>query len=351
MNTQTIPTQVILTGSFVKYEKLKNLVLEAFRGSSANHINIYIDIYGLMKTLFSDSLRTDISDYTAVTSTIINMCGHYRKYFRGLGVESKIFLVFSYNCPYINNQFVVGYNNVFAKKMQNKVIREMVELNCNLLELLCPYLYDIHFVKTDFESSVMIHHLILREKESGNNNPNLIISKDLYPLQITCLHDDTVYMKPKKAFGEELTRITLPRQNKGYFDSFWRIYAESRNSTLDRFLVHPINVNLVSALSRFPERNLDNLISIPTANKIIFNLINSQATKILPSTIDYSLLKVSSTTIESRYRAIDVEFQYNVFLQTLEPRLLEYKNLDDVGTINQICAKYFTENPIDLDKL
>ena len=64
-----------------------------------------------------------------------------------------------------------------------------------------------------FESSVMIHHLILREKESGNNNPNLIISKDLYPLQITCLHDDTVYMKPKKAFGEELTRITLPFDN------------------------------------------------------------------------------------------------------------------------------------------
>ena len=122
-NKSTVSTEMILTSNFVRYNRMSQLVQFAFQNSKATSINLYLDLYGVIKTLFSDSYRTDISDYTAVTTSILNMCGHYRSYFKGLGVATKIFLVFSYNTPEINMQYVPEYNQEFLIKSHNPMIR------------------------------------------------------------------------------------------------------------------------------------------------------------------------------------------------------------------------------------
>ena len=73
----TISTEQIITRYFIKYNRLREIVREAFYGSNATEINIYIDLYGLYKTIFSRSYRTDISDNTAIKVTVKNMCAHY----------------------------------------------------------------------------------------------------------------------------------------------------------------------------------------------------------------------------------------------------------------------------------
>ena len=352
----TVPTQTILTSNFIRYNRLNELIRYGFQGSKATHVHLYIDLYGMIKSLFSDSLRTDISDYTAMTSTIVNMCGHYRAFFRSIGVDTTIFLIFSYNCPDINTKFVSSYNKTFRNKINNKMIREMVELNNELLTVLCPYLPDIHFLRTDFESSVLIEFLIRKFESEGQRNTNIIISKDFYPSQITSLHDDTAMLRPKKMNGEDISTIIVPRNHYDYIMTFWDSFCSMNGISIDSrklYMLHPNNMTLLAAMSRYPERNITSLVSIPRASVQIYNVIAGNPVKISPTSIQDQLQNINLpvTTVEGRYRALDIIFQLMYFEQSVESKMIHFENLSDVGTINNICAKYFTENPIDLQKL
>lgn len=347
-----IPTQTIITSNFVKYNRLSELILHLFEGSKATSLNLYLDLYGVMKTLFSDSYRTDISDYTAATSTILNMCGHYKSFFKGLGVSTKIYLIFSYNVCEINRKFVAEYNSKFFKKMNNKMISEMVELNNNLLETICPFLPDIYFLKTEFESSVLIDHLIM----TGNENPNLIISKDIYPIQLTSLHPNTAFIKPKKLNGEDVSLGVSPRENINHVDDFWSLYCMARGASFNvsrqSISIHPINFSLLAALTRFPERCLDTLINITSANKLIFETVGLAPIKLSTSSLTKLETKTTATQIaDARHKALDVEYFRNIFNESIESKMINLTNLNDPASVNMICSEYFQQNPVDLTRL
>lgn len=352
MNNATISTQHVLTSSFVKYNRLRELVNYMFTGSKATQLNIYIDLYGAIKTLFSDSFRTDISDYTAFTSTIINMCGHYRSFFKGIGVQTKIFIIFSLNVCEINRKLIPEYNNKFFNKTSNKVIYEMVDMNNVLLETLCPFLPDIFFIKTEFESSVLIDYLIT----TGDKNPNLIISKDLYPAQLTEIHPDTAYIKPKKIMGNDISSCISPREKEYHIDDFKNAYCAARGAVpaIDNatITISPNNFNLLSALSRFPERGLPSIYNIKTANKIIYNIVGESAVNISADTVNkFNPLAVPVSLIDNRHKALDVEAMRATFLDSIEPKVIHLDNFEDSASVNMICAEYFKDNPIDLGRL
>lgn len=351
-NTGFVSTQLVLTSNFVKYTRLRELVNHMFAGSQATNLNIFIDVYGAMKTLFSDSYRTDIKDYTAFTSTLINMCGHYRSFFKTIGVSTKIYIIFSYNICDINCKLTSGYNGVFLGKFSNKVIYDMVELNNNLLEVLCPFLPDIFFLKTSFESSVLIDYLI----SIGDGNPNLIISKDIYPAQLTELHPYTAFIKPKKSYNEDISFCISPRENINHINDFKILYCCGRgtntHTSLNTITIHPINFNILSAMSRFPERNLKSLYNISIANKIIFGVVRDEAVKVTADSINqFTPLNVPVQIIDGRYKSLDVEFMRQAFIESIESKMIHLENLNDVASVNAICAEYFKDNPIDLTRL
>jgi len=358
MAENRVPVEYIITRYFVKYHKLNELISFAFAGSKANQINLYIDLYGVYKTLFSRSYRTDITDYTAFTSTIINMCAHYRTYFKGLGVYCKIFLISSYNIPEINMKFVAGYNKTFVDKLSNQQVKDMVELNTQLLELLCPYLPDIHFLKTNFESTVLMKYLIRKEISEGNNNPNIIISSDLYPIQLCAEFDNTCFIKPKKANNEDLSLISAPKGHMMYESSFWSIVCRERDtlmSDVSEVSISPANLMLLMALNRFPERNIKNLIHFKLANNIISDIVGIQPIKLDINTLYENSKQLSDkipmNILESRYKALDIDYQYLLFENSVEPHLIRYENLDDPTAVQMINTEYFEKNPIDLFRL
>lgn len=358
MAENRVPVEYIVTKYFVKYQKLNELISMAFAGSKANRINLYIDLYGIYKTLFSRTYRTDITDYTAFVSIIINMCSHYRAYFKGLGVYCKIFLISSYNIPEVNLKFVAGYNKTFVDKLKNQQVRDMIEMNIQLLEILCPYLPEIHFIKTDFESTVLMKHIILKEMSEGNNDPNLIISTDLYPLQLCSEFENTCFLKPKKWNQEDLSAITAPKGHPMHEKSFWSIVCRERDNLMSdasEVSISPSNMMLLMSLNRFPDRNFKNLIHFKVANNIIFDIVGSEPIKLDINTLyDNSKQlsdKVPKSVVESRYKALDVNYQYLLFENSVEPHIIHYENLDDPTAVQMINAEYFSKNPIDLFRL
>ena len=355
---QSIPLEIFMARYFVKYNRLDKLIRYAFANSNANEVDLFIDLYGLYKSVFSRNYITSVSDYTSFTSTLVNMCGHYRSYFKMLGVSTRIFVVSSFNIPEINCKFVAGYNKTFQEKLKNKLISDMIDQNIQLMEILFPYLPDIHFVKSEFESAVVIHNIINKEINSGRKVPNIIISTDLYPVQLTYLWDDTVFIRPKKSYGEDDSDIICPKSHPEHELSFWRIICHDKEEfSLKQNSVSITSTNfvLLSALNRFPDRNFKAIMNFNKANKLITFLTNGTDIKIKPDILnglDTDLIEgVPLALVESRYKALDVEYQNILYNASPEPLTLEFINLSDTDAIQLINDTYFSNNPIEIYKL
>lgn len=353
-----IPLELFMARYFVKYSRLDQLIQHAFAGSRATSIDLFIDIYGIYRGIFSRSFVTNVSDYTSFTSTLINMCGHYRAYFKMLGVSTRIFLISGFNVPETSCKFVAGYNKTFQDKLKNKMIYDMVDQNIQLLDLICPYFPDIFFVKTNFESSVCIHNIIKKEKNSGRDVPSIIISSDMYPVQLTTLWDDVAYIKPKKSQGEDISAIICPNTHPDHELSFWSIVCEEKEEfLLDRNVVSITSRNfvLLSALNKFFDRNLKAIVNFNTANKIISSIDGFENVKLNVDNMVMSLPDISSKVpiqiVDSRYKVMDIEYQDILYGESAEPMLLSFKNLSDPQAIQLINDQYFSNNPIDIYKL
>lgn len=354
----------IIYGSFVKMNRLDEIVVETFANTSihyATKVNIFIDLYSVLHQIFSRSYRTEITNPLIMTSTLINMCGHYRKFFNSKGVETRFFLVFSSNLYEINRKLVAGYNETFNTRFHIHLFNHLANSNFNLLETLCPYLPDIHFIrsKKGFEVSVIIAHLI---EEYGRDIPNIVISKDLYPIQLCTKYPYTSFLFPLKTYDKELhttidRSIMVPlREKVSHNVAFWNLVAIRRELTKPEafYGINTSNFVLLEALHKFPERDIGplNIGRVLQCKKYIQEL-GGHITKIDVSTLKYNekMQTFPISLIEARYNALDVDYMLPYYRIDEESQNIKIQNLDDNGTVNKINAKYFSEIPINIGDL
>lgn len=359
--TKPATVNEIITRYMTRYRRLDELIPYAFNQYNVNDINLFIDLYGLYRTLFSRRFRTEVSDYRDFTVGIVNICSHYRGYFKELGVHTNIFLISSYNIPDQNLKLNKDYNKIFSDKLHNKVVKEMIEANIQLLKVLCPYLPDIYFIHSSFESACTINEIINRESKDKPNIPNLIISSDLYPIQLTYLLDHTSYLWPSKYMGQDRSMIVCPKTNPEHKKSFWWIISRKLSvAASEQSLVQlsTSNFTLLSSLNRFPERNLEPALkNITTSIKIINNLTKGEDIRITPSILfSYKDKSINipdeyKPIIDTRFKCMDLNFQNIYYNESLEPKTLHYENLYDPDALRAINDKYFANNPMDITRL
>lgn len=358
VDDRLVAVENIIYGSFVKMERMQQLTINTFSNTSiasATKLNVFIDLYSVLKSIFSEHYRTNITDYTAITSGIINMCSHYRSFFKRLSVQTKFYLVFSFNTCDINRKFVAGYNEEFMRKSQIPLFNKLAMDNFELLDLLCPYLPDIFFVKSprNYESAIVIANLI---EMLNDGCPNLIISKDLYPLQLCYLYPYTSYLYPIKRMGGKDESIMIPISEKSTFrKEFWNLVASVRKFNLSQVEdISPVNFPLFSALNRFPERGINSMANVAGTRNIIKKLVGTDDVKILPvhlSNDEEIMSKIPVAKVESRMNVLDVQFILNYYKNDPESKSIQLQNLEDDSAINMINSRFFSHNPLDLNKL
>lgn len=357
-DSYTVDVSAIIYGSYVKMDRLQQIVFETFSNTSiaqAIHLNVFIDLYSTLHSVFSEKFRVNIENLTDVTSGIINMCAHYRKFFKGLGVHTTFYLIYSDNICDFNRKFVAGYNSSFVKKSQIKMFRNIVDTNLDLLNTICPYLPDIHFVRSinNWESSVIIANII---ETLNDGNPNLIISRDLYPLQLCALYRWTSYLYPLKHRGGIDDSIMVPLNEKYNFrEEFWKLYFKDkighRKTNLEQ--ISPLNVSLLSAINGFNHRDINIMYKISEAKRTILDITHGEDIKIT----EFQLMNdekasnlINIQQIIPRLKALDITFALPYYKQDPESKY-KFVNLNDPGTVNMINSKYFENNPLELQKL
>jgi len=362
MSGVIITPDLIIGKYFIRYERLNSLLNYAYNGIEVNRVNIFIDLYSIYHTVFSRSDRTNITNHVSFTSQIINLCAHYRTYFRSLGIYTKIFLISSYNVPIDSIALVPEYNRIMRDKLKNKIVMDMVDLNTGLLEIICPYLPDIHFLKTEFESSVLISSIIEKEMHSENSKvpiQSIILSSDFYPVQLTTLLPNVSYLYPIKSYPNDNSMIIPPNTSSDAFRAFWSVILRksSNSSSFNKVgSISPSNYMLLAALNKFPDRCMPLIYNVSISCKLISQILGFDSIKLTPQSL-FDLLPMESfngvdlNLITNRYKVLDVQYQNILYSNSVESKTIHYENLEDNNAINLINDKYFRDNPIDIFRL
>ena len=172
----------IITYSYVKYDRLAELINFEYKNSKATKINLYIDLYSILKPLYSSNIAID--EYNDITSSIINMCSHYRSFFKTrYNVDTRIYLIWSSNLPSKNKNVYKEYNQKFEYTMNaNTKITKLISDNLELLSILCPYIPEIMYVTDLYEVGVIAQYI--QEMQDNISIPALLITRDPYNFQL-----------------------------------------------------------------------------------------------------------------------------------------------------------------------
>ena len=251
------------------------------------------------------------------------------------------------------------------EKRSNKVISDMMDFNLQLLGIISPYLPDIFFLKTEFESSVLMYEIMNREGDI----PSLILTTDLYPLQLCTMKDNVALLWPRwsrseNGVTEDISAICPPRGHFEHEKSFAYIIQRTNGKTTSdtiRGAVIPSNFMLLEAMNQFKDRDLKVLLNVKVASKLINETPGGLETKLFPQDI-FNRLKVEEAAgyhldqsifdrIQNRFKALNLDFQHMLFTNSVEYAALHYENLSDPDALNMINSKYFANNPLDLLRL
>jgi hypothetical protein len=237
----------------------------------------------------------------------------------------------------------------------NKKVDDMIANNIDLLKIIVPYLPDIHLITGEFETGVIMYDIICRN-EVTSRSPHIIITKDIYNYQLVSMRNNIVIFRPKKTKGEDAS----------YWIGSNNLYAELikerkvSSITKDHYAtLLPGLYTMILALSSVPERNIKSLYNVTTAfglvNKAVsdYSIINGYNTDI--NFVIEALSKYKPDIISGlfghRFKAIDIQFQHSIFVNTVESKLMTFENFYDPENVKQINNQYFRSNPLDLNRL
>ena len=348
----------ILCSFYIRYENLYKMIYDNFAGSTADTINIYVDLYSMIKPIYTQECIID--DYRVLVSCIINLCAHYREFFSRypLCVKTNIYLVYSDNIHDINNKFYKGYNKLMVDTINNNPrIDELIRTNFKLLDILSPYLPNIYFINGTFETGVIIYDLILSNSLSNPQVPSLILSKDQYLYQLPALHDNIILFRPKKNMNGDCSYYI----NKS---NVLPIYLKENKIKYQITENYPETFSLLLALSHCKSRGITMELNISAAYKLILNLINNHIILGTYTSLDtniskqieyaiFSIYRKNVSNIEQRFKAIDIPYQNYIYSQSIEKNDAMFKIVDisNKAAVQEINNKYFIKHPLDLNRL
>ena len=351
--------------NYIKYERLTELINYAYAGSDATTINLYIDLYPIIRSIYADTYMVSYNGSMDLVPLLINMCVHYRFFFkRYYNVHTNIYLVAGRNLPEISNAIVPNYNYTMAKRQNgpsHTMMDDMLNTNFGIMNILTPYLPDIYFINTNFETSVAMGYIIANQEDVCV--PNLVISKDIYPLQLVTSpkFNNTSFIMPFKVMDEEnnlndVSVIIGSSSNQNNWKDFWEFFTTHRKIKFSGdILINPANISPILSLSGLSERSINALVQFRVAYGMISQIMGNSASQCSIETLyqHFDLDgKIPRNLVEDRFHVIDIVYQIDaIYTNSSEALLMKFENKHDPQTVKMICDKYFTNIPINLEKL
>lgn len=333
-------------GYYVKYEQLSKLININFAGSNATTLDIFIDYDDICSKVIS-KMNTPGSippiNKLFITAGIVNMCGHYREFFRRYYK--------TYTRFWILHSEDIKYHSLQYKEFKRKDItsnKNIIDENINILSTLCLYLPDIQFISTSgFENAVIAANIIKNERSLGNGNPVLYITKDYYNYLLAAEIQNTFILRPKKTKDGDVSELIS-------FESSYVAYVQSVFKSNPSIILPPTKLGAFMALTKVPSRGLKSLCRIGTAEKGLYRAITDGMVPVeyvwdLESLFEETKLNIDIYQAIYRFKALDIIYNESAYTNTIHPNYTGIVNLYDPNSVKQINDKYFRNIPLDLE--
>lgn len=348
-----------LIGSYyIRYDRLYELITSYYSGSSAENIDLYLDVTPLIKNLYGN---TDVEiDSITLTACLYNMCAHYRNFFKTrFNVGTRIFIVCSSMITPLNHKYLLDYSNKPPIPESDKPnVTQIISKSFDLLDLLCNYTQDVYLVQTQHEAAVAIYGLLL---SSRGLVPNIIISKDLYDYQLVSvpnsLSESTIVIRPKKVDNNDISYIV----DKNNILSVLLVERKVKVAPKEIFCLDSSLYSLILALTRLPERHIKSLLNLPDAIRSLSEAIQSNdiynGWTVDADRVAYTInkgreqtKKINEFEVANRFNAIDIISQFDSLQSTGIPiSIINMTNLYDPNGMKEIINKYFgKDNTLDV---
>lgn len=356
MKEYKVNLESILYGYYIKYTKLTELTDSVFVGSKysdCDNVDVYIDLYDLLKQLYS----TDIYANTqfVIVSSVINLAAHIRGfYWSRYQVYARIFLVYADQTLDTHRKFYPAFGNDKVQEMMNySKINKVIETQLQMIEILCAYINKVYYVRKSCEFAVFTYGNIL---SVGKDIPAIIITKSVYAYQIPAMLDNAVIFRPKKTVADGDISYAVTKYN------VLDIYCNKMNNqkAIDRYrVINPELLSLIMTLTNLPSKRVISLYNISGGINRVYELIsNGKILNKYNNDIDfvYDNLSISNKidklSFKYRFCAIDLVYQCRLYSSLVESKdttfIIDLNNKEEVQMINN---QYFFNNPLDLNNL
>lgn len=352
----------ILYGSYIRYDRLFEMTKFAFYGKTdSENVNIYIDVYSILKSLYARGTNIKINDSYAIASCIINLAIHLRAYFDTRHrVSSKIFIIYGGARPTNTISQYPPYNmkNIQMEE-SNQYLKQLIIDNLEVIKILCPYLYDIYAI-IDYENefSVIASAIIDSESEKGRT-PNIIYSKDPLAYQLVAFKPRTFLYRPKKKSNMDCSWVVT----KSTLYSSYR-YGELGLTKQFETSLDVKMFSIYQAIAGVKSRNIPSNKNGNTAVKLLESAVQSNvfsngynANGIMRDNIAFiqfcDNVNINYLDLIARFISIDLLHQTMIYKSTpsfigAAAGIINLYNPQEVRNIND---KYFQVYPLDLNRV
>lgn len=356
----------ILYGSYIKYDRLYEMTKFAFYGrTDSNQVNIFIDVYSIVKSLYSRGSQLGRGDNCVIASCLINLAIHLRAYFETRHrLESKVYLIYGGARPLeaIINFYRYNEKNIIMEN-SDYLFHEMLKANLEVMQVICPYLYNI-FCVVDYEKEfgVIVSHMIDNPFEpQPDKTPNIVYSRDPMSYQLVAFCPRTFLYRPKKHNKDDaswvVTKTTL-------YDAYryGELGMKKQSPTTIDYRMFSIFLTIAGVRSRsIPSiRNASTTLKLleDAVNSNIFaNGYNSNSILYSDPTAKNAFDKFCEGTnmdpdqLTLRFAAIDLVFQKGLYMSKPTDIFKGIVNLYDPREVKHLNDTYFQKYPLDLNRV
>ena len=328
--------------------------------SPSDKVNVFINFETVLKLLSTvkdvDKKIYSAKDFTQImVSNMINLCAHYRRFFRGNGLETRVFLYFTDidSQSFNESEVCEDYRSYYTVKyMRNP---RFVLLGDALLDEIIPmaktisaFIPGVHVIDAKEIEGSLVPYIVAKEDESWKN---LIITGDLI---------DTQYMYDENFVCHYIKRTPLNSSISSTIPDLLLNTLRKPNGDYTReteiYKNRSFYILLLSVLGE-KYRSIEGIENIGNGSLIKLIMTGIQDYKITQSTTHIELLsKIFPEDVEKNvvqnFNCLDIRTMYERLSKDQKFSILsQMEDRVDNNSLLKLNGKEFYKHPLMLEEL
>lgn len=343
----------------IKYTEYDSSIENAGFLKPTDKVNVFINLETVMSYLsrvrdLDKKMILERSFPKIMIAEAINLCAHYKRFFRQNGLETRVFLYYTdlskdlFPQSMINDEYRSYYINKYLYNPKFSSMGEkLISTITPEISTICEFIQGVYMIKaTGIEGSLV--PMIISEMDKSYKN--FIVTGDIYDTIYMrkdnfCVH----YMKKSSTKGSLISH--KPSQSLRVF-----LNEDIEDDVLDIFNNQQFYTLLLSALGD-DCRSIDGPKGLGTKNIIKYLMSNINDGNLKHDTKNVEMLISEfpdklKMQLHDNYNCLDIDYQYSL-LSTSDLFSIEKQIVDrfDNNSLMQLNASKFYEHRLMLQEL